>query len=222
MKRFATLTLSLAGLVGLSSLAEAQLVPPPNITSVPSRDAINPGRVQILGSSLGLITSARINGVEVPIIRNTGTKVVVGPLGPRPPGFGTAEVRGPFGNDSAPIQFTPTLEGHRRRNTVTVTVDADDVGTYIIRYNRSLLVTPVTDPGIHYQRFFQTSGPGSGVLAAGVFANSEPVTLNRPFPISIGLVGAPLYVQAECAFGPGETLRSYTNLVTVPGFPVIN
>src|SRR5262245_14294691 len=119
MKSIAKHLLTLLSLAALASVSAAQIVPPPEISSIPPRNAFDPGRVQILGTNMGLVVGVRIDGQGVPIIRKTGTKVVVGPLAPRAPGFALVELRNAQGQtvDSATMEFNPTLSAVRQRNS---------------------------------------------------------------------------------------------------------
>jgi hypothetical protein len=214
MKRIATLFLTLALPAALAAAPSAQNAPVPNITSVPSRDAFDTNRVVLFGTNLGLVTEVKVNGTSYPIIRATPGRLVVGPVPPQTPGFGTVEALGSGSADSATIEFTPTLKASRRGMRLTATVNNGDVGSYILRFNYQRLPTLEVDEGIYYGRLIPLASP---VLSTGVFGDGSPVTVSTLIPVQVGLIGAPLNVQAQCSVGVAG-VQSYTNLAEVAGF----
>jgi hypothetical protein len=208
-----SVSLACAGLSTLERPATAQIGPVPDIAFVPSRRAHDPGNVAIHGSALALATCVKINGVSTPVVRVTPTRLVVGPVPPQPPGFGTVEVIGGRSTDSATIQFLPTLAALRRGTRLDVTLNNGDTGTYVLSYAYAL-GTPGMDQGIYGTRFLSLLSP---ILAAGVLADASPLVLQASMPIQIGQIGSPLRLQARC-FATTSGVESYTNLATVPGF----
>lgn len=213
MKRIATL---LASLSLLASAAFAQAAPVPNITGVPqTRRAYSTNNLGLTGTNLGLITTVKINGVSVPIVRTTATRLVVGPVPLQDPGFGTLEAIHGTGTITRTLPLLPTLTGERRYTRMNVTLNNGEPGTYVLRSAYSVLGSPATDQNIYGKR---NLGILSSTLAVGVFADSNPVALNGMLlPAQIGLIGSPLFIQAEC-FAATSNVTAYTNLVSIPGF----
>src|SRR5262245_21280927 len=135
MMLITSLFFSMASLSLLAATPAAQAGPVPNITSVPDRKAYAPGNVAILGSDLGLATSVKVNGVPTPIVRINPNRIVVGPVAPLDPGFGTVEVISGHNSDTAQIQFLPTLRAIQRGVRLTLKLNNGDTGTYVVRYS---------------------------------------------------------------------------------------
>jgi len=219
MKRIATLFLSIAGLLSTAGLSQAQIVPPPDITSIPSQAAFAPGNVVLFGTNLGLATEVRIDGQVVPIVRVRPNRLVVGPVAPRAPGQALVELKGILGQDSASMDFTPSLRGQAGTSRLKLELRNGDVGSYVLRYSYSPLAAPVSDPGIYYQRYLPLSGGNSGVLRTGtVGAAGDVISIIARYPPALGLLGRPIVLQAQCVVGVGNSaVSSFTNPVTLPG-----
>lgn len=214
MKSIATLFLAAVGLVSVAGSAAAQAGPVPRITSVPQRFSYAPTNVAILGTNLGLAMDVKVNGVSYPVVRVTAARIVVGPVPPQDPGFGTVEVISASSVATAPISLLPTLSGTRRRTTVNLTLANGDTGTYVLRYAYTMLGSPVVDEGIYGKRLLPLASP---VLTAGVFTDASPVTISALMPVQIGQIGSNLRVQAQCTADTAG-IEAYTNLAVVPGF----
>jgi len=214
MKRIATILSSSLGLVLLASATAAQ-GPVPNITSVPQRQADNPGNVVINGTTLGLVTEVRINNVPVPIVRVRADRIIVGPLAPQLPGFATVKAFAGNNTDTDTLSLLPTLTAQRRGFVVFPTINNGDAGTYILRYSYQADLVNVADFGIYGRRFLS---PTATVIGAGILPDANPFPA-MPFalPIEIGLIGEDLKMQAEC-FSNTSGLTRYTNLAQVTGF----
>jgi len=204
---------SLTGLLFLASTALAQQ-PTPVIGSIPSRNAFDPGRVVINGSNLGLILDVRVNGISLPIVRVTSTRLVAGPLAPQAPGFAPVELIHGRGTVSGTLELTPNLQSSRRGLRVTSRLNNGGAGTYALRFATAALPAPEVDAGIYYGRLLALDAP---VLSAGVFVDATPLTVTNRIPAQVGLIGAPLFLQAHCTV-EAELVESYTNLATVAGF----
>jgi hypothetical protein len=213
MSRFAHVGSAFVLSVLLAATAAAQQ-PTPTISSIPPRKAFDLERIAILGSNLGLVTDVRVNGIVAPIVRVTGTRIVVGPVPPQDPGFGTVELIHGRGIVTGTIELTPTLRAERRGLRLTSTLRNGDVGAYVLRFDYERLPAPVVEPGIYYGRLLPLDAQ---VLSAGTFADAEPLTILSRMPIEVGLIGAPLSLQAQCVIGV-EAVQSYSNLAAVPGF----
>jgi len=205
---------SLIGVLVLAATAAAQNAPVPTISSIPSRQAFDPGRLVVFGSNMGLVTGVRLDGEPVPIIRITPTRLVAGPLEPRAPGFDTVELIYPRGRTVGTLELTPSLSASRRGRRVTTVLNNGDVGSYVVSYSYTRLAMPESDPGIYYARWLPL---GSPVLTAGVFDESHTATMLTQLPVQSGLIGAPLNLQALCTVGI-DGFESYTNLTSFLGF----
>jgi len=219
MRRIITLVLILTCLGGLASRVEAQSGP--TISSVSPRLAYDGfGRVTIRGNRLGLVTQVLIGGGAVPIVSNTGLRLIVSP-GFRDPGFETLELRGNFPSAFATAEFTPTVKAERSHpavNRMDVTLRGGDVGTYQLMFSYRQLSTPSVIQDVYFLKFLNLSPSFGGILASGSFVDgSVPVVLsNKLVPVVIGQVGQPLYLQAQCALGSGPITSSFTNVFTLP------
>jgi hypothetical protein len=209
MKRLAFV--ALAGVVSLASTPTAQGPFVPSISEIPAEKAFDPGNVTVFGSLLGLVTEARVNGVVYPIVRNTGSRLVVGPVAPQPPGFGSVELFYGGGTASGTLELTPSLVAVRRGTRAITTIDNGDVGTFVLAGSFRRLPVLAADDGIYYGRLIPLN---SSVLATGAFTDETTVTIRPMIPIEIGLIGAPFNLQARCSVG-AEGFLSYTNMVTV-------
>jgi len=210
--RLSASLLSLATLVGLAAVPSAQNGPTPQITSVPARTSYAPGNVVIRGTNLSLATGARVNGVPVPIIRIGLSRMVVGPVEPQLPGFGTVDVIGGRGAVSAPIEFLPTLAAQRRNTRLDLRLNNGDTGVFIVRFSYEDFPTPRLDEGIYGPRYLRLNSP---LLLAGAFPDANPLEIdNLLLPVQIGLLGRPLRLQAQC-HADTAGVESYTNQVVL-------
>jgi hypothetical protein len=214
MKRIATVFSSLIGLVALASLASAQNGPRPDITSIPVRQADNPGNVVIFGNNLGLVTSVKIDNVVVPITRVRADRLVVGPLGPELPRFANVVVSGGSATDSGTLSLLPTLSATRRGFGVFPVLHNGDTGTFVLRRSYQADLVNFADQGIYGRRFLDLTSP---IVGAGVFPDANPFPV-QPFllPIEIGFIGNTLKMQAECTTSTGAA--RYTNVAEVEGY----
>jgi len=205
---------SVAGLVLLASAGLAQTGPIPAISSIPSRNAFAPGNVVVNGTNLGLVFDVKVNGISLPIVRVTAARLVAGPLAPQAPGFAPVQLVHGRGTATGTLALTPTLTAGRRGLRVTSTLDLRAAGSYVLRLSYTPLTTPVVDPGIYYGRWLPLDAT---VLSAGVLPDATPLVQTSRIPVQVGLIGAPLGLQADCTIG-AEQVRSYTNLAILLGF----
>ncbi|HEX6885133.1 MAG TPA: hypothetical protein VF530_17295 [Planctomycetota bacterium] len=211
MKLLPSLALVLAGLTALAGAATAQNGPVPSITSIPSRKAWAPANLVINGSNLGLAFQVNLDDVSIPIIRATSTRLIAGPLTPREPGFGEVEVVSGRNVGTGVIEFLPTLSAKRRGLRLSIRLNNGEPGTYVLRYSFAS-VEPVVDPGIYGSRVLPVF---ANVMMAGIFPDASPLVLNNHnMPIEVGLIGAPLRLQAAC-YSPSTGVTAYTNLALV-------
>ena len=214
MKALKLLTLALAGLTALAGVAAAQNAPTPNITSILPRKFWAPGNLVVQGSNLGLAFQVNLDGNPLPILRVTPVRLVAGPLSPREPGFGAVDLIHGRGVESGVVEFVPNLTAFRRGMRVTMRLNNGEPGTYVVRYSYAQS-TPVVDPEVFGTRHLPLS---ANTLVAGIFPDASPLTLpGVTLPIELGLIGAPLRLQATC-FGSTNNVTAYTNLVLLPGF----
>lgn len=211
MKLLTPLALALAVLAALPGTAAAQAGPVPQITSIPSRKAWAPANLVIHGSNLGLAFQVNLDGVPVPILRATATRLIAGPLSPRDAGFGAVEVISGRSVGTGTIEFLPTLSARRRGLRLSVRLNNGEPGTFVLQSSYNA-VAPTLDPGIYGSRLIP---PLSRVLHAGVFPDASPIQLNNlTMPVQIGVIGAPLRLQATC-YSPSTGVTAYTNLAVV-------
>jgi hypothetical protein len=172
--------------------------------------------VRIFGSNLGLVYQVLVDGMEIPILNNTGVKIAAGPLAPRAPGFVPLRIRSLLGDDDAELELLPSLVARRRMGTLlSIRLNAGDTGTYVLRATYEPLVAGVAVGGVHHLSFINPLAGTTSVLQAGVFPDANPVSFTLLRPYYIGLIGAPITLQAACAIGT-EGIASFTNRVDVP------
>ena len=216
MKFISRLVPALLGLALIAQSAAAQAGPVPTISSITAKKAWDPGYVIINGSSLGLVTQVKLNGVPIPIFRVKSNRILAGPVAPQDPGFGTVLISNGSSGDTGPIEFLPTLKAVRRGARLVTTLNNGEAGTYILRYSYQSY-GPASTPGIYGPRFL---GANSAVLFAGVFPDSGPVQIPGLYlPVEIGFLGNPLRVQAEC-YAATSNVTAYTNFAEVPGYGI--
>jgi len=213
MRQSLALFLFLAGLPAFSAVLEAQTAPPPIISSIPSRRASDPERITVLGANLGIVTEVRLDGVSFPITRNTGNRLVFGPVPPQSPGFGQVELVFGRGTVEGVLALTPTLSAIRHGQHVEATLENGEAGTFVLAGSFRSLPAPVQEPGIYFGRLLPlTAVP----LAAGLFADDQPITVRAKIPIELGLIGAPFHLQSRNSMS-ADGFRSYSNPASVPG-----
>jgi hypothetical protein len=165
-----------------------------------------------------MVWNVRVNGLAVPIVRQTATELVIEP-GYYDPGFYPVELSGPHGMLRAPwAEFTPSLTVRERRQQIEVTVHPGEAGFYWVYYSYDDLGVPLTYPGIHYMQMLNTASPRSGLLAMGhVESGADLVLPWTEIPDYLGQI-VPLKLQAFFQFDEGGEM-CFTNMVTA-GYPV--
>jgi hypothetical protein len=206
-----------AGLAQLGSKERTRAVPPARVTYVEAAMSYEPGQVEIRGTNLELISTARINGVELPILANDGQRIVVEPPN-QDPGYGVLELAHPGQSLSEPIAFLPALSGRWQGQNVQLRLHPGEPGWYVLRYSFRRLATPLAYPETYYWEMLDMSSPFSETLFAGPLNGGEPIVFPW-MPVPRGLSGtgglgglAPMRVQALCLLG-GE--MCFSNMLTL-------
>lgn len=219
MKIFRISTLAALAL-GTAALAFPQEgntrpAPKPVVNEVGHGMAIAPGRIVVTGENLGLIRTVRLDGVELPVVRNTGTRLVLAPE-PGLPGFHALALEHGQGTFERVLELTPTLAARRAGEFLAVTVHGSDRGWYELAYSLKHAATPHYYPGINFPNLLDMTTLHSGI-AYGAFlpdGNRDTILWRAP---TLMAVTAPVHLQALC-----ETLDGvlcYSNMVTVgPAF----
>jgi len=217
MKR---LSLTVLFFLATASLGQAQLlnkgvkpVPGVSITHVDAASALAPGRIDVLGTQLGLITEVRVAGVPVPVLHNDGSRIVIQP-GDQVPGFGVLELFQPGRVHTAPIEFLPSLGAHWRNGRVSLRLHPGESGWYLVLYSFRMLETPNTYTGIYYSDWLDLNGPHSGALFTGAVAGDETLVFPPMRVPTVSLIGPyrSMHVQALCM---GQENVCYSNVVTL-------
>ncbi len=195
--------------------------PKPQISSVETSMAYEPGAVTIRGTDLGLIRQVRIGGVPALVIGKSATSLVLEPL-PQEPGFARLELLSPLGTIESGIEFTPSLQASSANDTLRLTLHGGEPGPYWIYYSLELRATPGVRPGIYYASMLDLTSRPSGLATKG-FSDGSPVTL--AFRTPPGWT-TPVHFQALCLYDtPSERSWSFSNAfsqapVDSPNHPV--
>lgn len=188
--------------------------PTPVVTEVGHGMAIEPGRIAVLGENLGLIRTVRLDGVEVPILRKTATRLVFEPA-PDLPGFHALELDHGGGRIVRTLELTPTLAVRRAGDYLAVTVHGSDRGWYELDYSFRLAGTPQYYPGINFPNLLDFNTPHSGIAYGAYLPDGNRATVLWEVPPMMA-VTAPVHLQALCTTLDG--VMCYSNAVTVlPG-----
>lgn len=193
--------------------APALAAPKPVVTEVGHGMAIAPGRIAILGENLGLIRTVRLDGIEIPVLRNTGTRLVIEPA-PGEPGFHALELVHGQGKFERALELTPTLDARRVGDHLAVTVHGSDRGFYELDYSLRLAATPVYYPGINFPNLLDMTIPHAGIANAAFLPDGGRTTWlwHVPVPVMLAFAG-PVHMQALCTSLDG--VICYSNAVTV-------
>lgn len=205
------------GTAALSFPQESHLLPAPTprVTEVGHGMAIEPGRIAVLGKNLGLVHTVRLDGVELPILRNTGTRLVIEPA-PGFPGFHALELVHGQGRIERALELTPTLAAKRAGDLLAITVHGSDRGWYELEYSFRLAGAPQYYPGINFPRLIDMNAPLSGVAFGAYLPDGNRATLLWQVP-PVMAVQLPIHLQALCTSLDG--VMCFSNAVTVhPGF----
>jgi len=201
-------------------------VPRPHVTFVETTMAPAPGSVEVLGYHLDLLTGARVNGVDVPILANNGERLVLD-VPAQIPGFGQLELLQPQGLIGARIEFTPSLAGRYQDGKVQLRLNPGHAGWYIVNFSFRARNEMLVFPGAYYGEMLDMTSPYSGVLFSGLMTGEPMVFPWLDMPRVIVGVGdrgitwgppgsflgttRPLRIQALCG---GEDL-CYSNMLTL-------
>lgn len=183
-----------------------------SITYIEPVMAFAPGRVEILGTNLGLVREARVAGVVVPIVFNNGRRMVITP-GEQTPGFANLELMRVGGKAVGRMEFTPCLSAEWRGGRARLQLHPGAEGWYLVQYSFRRLDNPIAFPGIHYGEMLDLSGQ-CGTFYSGLTFGDEAMAfpwMRVPAWAGPSVVG-PMHVQALCLVD-GEV--SYSNLVTL-------
>jgi hypothetical protein len=192
------------------------------ITQVESMMAYEPGPVSIVGKQLGLVTAVKVDGQAVPVLRNTGSEIVINP-GYQDPGFAQLELVKPGRTVTGWIEFTPSLRATRNGNLIRVMLNPGEDGFHWLYWSYRRLETPVTFPNVYYSGMLNLNVHGSGILCAAECVEGELLIETVPVPpVLIGeyhhffgehpLSGA-INLQAYCLLGSDQC---FSNMVRVP------
>jgi len=192
-----------------------QPAPTPRVTEVGHGMAIAPGRIAVLGENLGLIHTVRLDGVELPILRKTATRLVIEPA-PGFPGFHALELAHGQGTFERALELTPTLAARRAGDFLAITVHGSDRGWYELEYSFRLAGAPQYYPGINFPRLIDLDTPLSGVAYGAYLPDGNRATVLWQVP-PVMAVQMPIHLQALCTSLDG--VMCFSNPVTVhPGF----
>jgi hypothetical protein len=187
---------------------------PVKITSVEPTMAYEPDGVAIRGTNLDLIQKARINGLLVPLLHDTGTMIVLAPE-PQDPGFGKLELFHSQGSVQSEIEFMPSIQASLSADKLRVTLHGGEPGPYWLHYSSDLLSAPLVRPWIYYRGMLDLTTRASGLLAKGI-SDGSPITLSFLIPPWMA-PAHPIHIQGMCLYPtPVESEWSYTNAFTVP------
>ena len=187
----------------------------PVVSEVGHGMAIAPGRIAITGENLGLVRTVRLDGVEVPVVRNTGTRLVIEPA-PGMPGFHALALEHGQGTVERVLELTPTLAARRAGEYLAVSVHGSDRGWYELSYSLKLAPAPQYYPGINFPNLLDLATPYSGLAYGAYLPDGDRSTMLWRVPPMMA-VTTPVHIQALCESLDG--VLCYSNAVTVrPGF----
>jgi hypothetical protein len=210
MRRLFTSALCALGLFSLATTASAQIFGP-TADSVSSTLWFEAGRVSIRGSNLGFVDRVTVDGVEVPILRNTGSRITIKAPATDGPGFATVEVFDSQGSDTAILSYSPTVSAARRSNRMDVTIDNGTPGSYRLAFSFDVLQSPAHTLGIKHALLLDLESASTGILASGVLTDTSRTVLRRiKVPMEPGMIGQPVFLQfmGQQGFGGGHILRA--------------
>jgi len=210
---FTVLAVLSLGAAAFSVPQESRALPAPKpvVTEVGHGMAIAPGRIAVLGENLGLIRTVRLDGQELPVLRNTGTRLVLEPA-PGLPGFHALELEHGQGTFERALELTPTLAARRTGDFLAVSVHGSDRGWYELAYSFRRARTPQYFPGINFPSLLDFDTPHSGIAYAAYLPDGNRATILWQVPPVMGVL-APVHLQALCTSLDGTLCHS--NLVTV-------
>lgn len=210
MKRLVGLALSALAISALPTTAGAQLFGP-TVRTVSATKWFDPGRVVIRGSNFFFVDRVTVDGVEVPIVRRTGSVLVIRPPAAEGPGFATVEVFNPQGSDTGLLPYAPTVSATRSGNRMDVRIENGGPGFYVLFASYSLSSEPIAVRGVKYSLLLDLDSPAATTVTSGNLIDTGGVTLERlRIPIDPGLAQRPLFLQVlgQQGFGRGKFLRS--------------
>lgn len=215
--RITALTALALGTAALAFSQEGNTRPAakPVVNEVGHGMAIAPGRIVVTGENLGLIHTVRLDGVELPVVRNTGTRLVLAPE-PGLPGFHALELTHGQGTLERALELTPTLAVRRAGEYLAVAVHGSDRGWYELAYSLKRAALPQYYTGINFPNWLDMTTPYSGVAYGAYLPDGNRDTFLWRVPTMLALT-APVHLQALCESLDG--VLCYSNTVTVqPGF----
>jgi len=189
--------------------------PDVRINYVESTTSWYPELVEVRGTSLNLVTAARVNGVEVPIVANNGRRLMLD-VEQQDPGFGVLELAQGQGVVQGAIEFTPSLAARMSGGQVQFRLNAGGEGWYLLYYSFAREDMCVF-PGVYYGLLLDLDAPLSGVMWSGSLGMGPEVTPWMPVPRGVfgpgGLASTrPMRAQALCIY---DVESCYTNMVTL-------
>ena len=215
--RITTLAALALGTAALAFSQEGNIRPvgKPIVDEVGHGMAIAPGRIVVTGENLGLIHTVKLDGIVTPVVRNTGTRLVLAPA-PGLPGFHALELEHGQGTFERVLELTPTLAARRAGEYLAVAVHGSDRGWYELAYSLRHAATPQYYPGINFPNWLDMTTPHSGIAYGAYLPDGNRDTILWRVPTMMAMA-APVHLQALC-----ETLDGvlcYSNAVTVrPAF----
>ena len=192
------------------------LVPHRHVTYVAPSMAYHPGPVEVRGWGLDLITAARLDGVEIPILARGDRRLVLS-VPSHDPGFGALELVRPADAMQARMEFLPSLRARWDGGLVQFRLNPGESGWYILSYSFRLHNEMRIFAGTEYGLWLDLGAAQSGTLFSGL-STAEP--MDFPWmPVPRGLFGPggiastrPMHVQGFVGMGSEVC---FTNLVTL-------
>lgn len=186
------------------------------ITHVEPAMAVDPGRMEILGTNLRLVSEVRLAGRVHPIVSNDGQRIVIRP-GPQAPGFAPLVLSQGGYDVSTDVALLPALAAEYKAFRVRLALHPGATGWYVLSYSFRTAPTPVVMPGVYFNGYLDMDGPQCGALFSGSMGDGSPMVfpwMRLPASVSGGAFH-PMMVQALCS-SPGQTC--FSNVVTLTPF----
>lgn len=212
MKLLSMTTALLCLAASLGAQGNVQPYPAAQVTGVEPTMAFEPGSIAILGKNLDLTLEVRINGYPVPIVRNTGHRIVIEPR-PQIPGLAKLELVQPRGLVLAELEFMPSLHADSMGGgRLSAGLHPGQRGFYVLYYSSTRGATPFHPTPVYYHSMLDLTVPHSGMLGMGL-SDGAPFHVVEAMPLV--MVGRPLHVQALCWYPTASgLLGSYSNVVS--------
>lgn len=184
------------------------------ITRVDPAMAVDPGRMNVFGTNLQLVSKVTLGNREYPVVFNDGLQLAIRP-GPQAPGISSLALWQGEHKVTTDVVLLPALSAEFKTFRVRLSLQAGESGWYVVSYSFRPAPEPITFPGIYFQGYLDLNLPQSGALYSGTVEAGGTMVfpwMRLPTMISGGAF-QPMYVQALC-MSQGQTCFSNAMALT--------